>query len=466
MDTIMLCFNQAGIGGVETAAFNQTIQLIKKGYRVIILAKDGIYRKKFEEQGAIFEEFEYVIQNKYDLEKISYIANLLDKYDIGQVHIHQFDCLSSVFPACMIKGIPYVAYLHTGIKGVYNWFENSYPIYKILFEIYFKSAEKIIAITEMAKRENQEKYKIDDNKYLIIKNSINFEEINQEQNVIPKKVEKFLIISRLSEEKMTSIKNSIKLFKNYYNINNSIKLTIVGDGNCRNEVEKEVEEIKDVVQLLGQRNDVMELIAENDIVLGLDRCILETITMKKLAILSGYDDIKGVLTPDIIEKASDDNFSGRNLENHTVLEVIQQIENMDEETIKNIIEQNFQFAYNNLNVKNNYFAIDNVDGKKTYLNSTDLLMSIMSLQNEYAENIEYTDSVYKECKEAEKWFQNKIDYLEKELEIKEKAIVELDARLSENAKKINNLSTQLNKNFKDRAKDFAKNIIKKVNNKD
>ena len=54
MNTIMLCFNQAGIGGVETAAFNQTIQLIKKGYRVIILAKDGIYRKKFEDQGAIF----------------------------------------------------------------------------------------------------------------------------------------------------------------------------------------------------------------------------------------------------------------------------------------------------------------------------------------------------------------------------------------------------------------------------
>ena len=63
MKTIMLCLNQLGIGGVETAVLNQTIQLIKKEYKVIILAKDGIYRSKFEEQGAIFIETEFYLFN-------------------------------------------------------------------------------------------------------------------------------------------------------------------------------------------------------------------------------------------------------------------------------------------------------------------------------------------------------------------------------------------------------------------
>ena len=198
MKTIMLCFNQAGIGGVETAALNQTIQLIRIGYRVVIVAKDGIYRKKFEEQGAIFEEFEYVIQNEADFEKINHIELLLEKYEVEQVHIHQFDCINTAFPACIIKGIPYVAYVHTGVIGVYDWFEKCFPIYKTIFELYFKSAEKVISITEQAKQESQERYKIDDDKCLIIKNSINFEEINERKNLIPTKVEKFLIISRLS----------------------------------------------------------------------------------------------------------------------------------------------------------------------------------------------------------------------------------------------------------------------------
>ena len=165
---------------------------------------------------------------------------------------------------------------------------------------------------------------------------------------------------------MISIKNSILIFKDYYSRNNSAKLTIVGDGNFKNELEKEVEEIKDSVQFLGQRNDVMEIISNHDIVLGLDRCILETISMKKIPLISGYDDVKGIITPAIIEKASDNNFSGRNLENHTISEVIQQIESLDEEKIKNIAEQNYKFAYDNLNVVNNFFVIDNVKEKKAF----------------------------------------------------------------------------------------------------
>ena len=448
MKTIMLCFNQAGIGGVETATLNQTIQLTRKGYRVVIVAKDGIYRKKFEEQGAIFEEFEYVIQNESDLEKINHIVMLLEKYEVEQVHIHQFDCINTAFPACIIKGIPYIAYVHTGVTGVYDWLEKCFPIYKTIFELYFKSAEKVIPITEQAKQENQEKYKVNDDKYLIIKNSINFEEINEKQNLIPTKVEKFLIVSRLAEEKIISIKNSILIFKDYYSRNNSAKLTIVGDGNYKEEIEKEVEDIKEAVQLLGQRNDVMEIISNHDIVLGLDRCILETISMKKIPLISGYDHMKGIITPDIIEKASDNNFSGRNLDNHTISEVIQQIESLDEEKIKNIVEQNYKFAYDNLNVVNNFFVMDNVEEKRIYLNPKDAIMAIMQLQNLYADNIEYTNYVYRECKKAQKWLDDKVEYLESELKLRQE--------------EIDNLNKQLNKGFKDKIKDLARKIINRL----
>ena len=448
MKTIMLCFNQAGIGGVETAALNQTIQLTRKGYRVVIVAKNEIYRKKFEEYGAIFEEFEYIIQNEADFGKINHIVMLLEKYDVEQVHIHQFDCITTAFPACIIKGIPYVAYVHTGVLGVYDWFEECYPVYKTIFDLYFKSAAKVIPITEEAKKENQEKYNVDNDKYLIIKNSINFEDINEKQNLIPTKVEKFLIISRLAKEKMISIKNSISIFKEYYNRNNFARLTIVGDGEYKEEIEKEIEDIKEAVELLGQRNDIMEIVPKHDIVLGLDRCILETISMKRIPLLSGYDDIKGIITPDLIEKASDNNFSGRNLENHTISEVVQQIENLDKEKIKNILEQNYKFAYDNLNIVNNFFVMENIEENKIYLNPKDAIMAIVQLQNLYSSNIEYTNHVYRESKKAQEWYQEQIEHLEKELKIREE--------------KINELNMKLGRKFKNKIKSLVKKIINKI----
>ena len=47
--------------------------------------------------------------------------------------------------------------------------------------------------------------------------------------------------------------------------------------------------------MLGARNDIAHIISQNDIVVSLDRCILEAITMKKLAIISGYDSMKELI---------------------------------------------------------------------------------------------------------------------------------------------------------------------------
>ena len=130
MKTIMLCLNKLDIGGIETAVLNQTINLIKIGYRVIILAADGIYRKKFEEEGAIFIEMNYSIKDTNICEKVQKIEKIIEEYQIEQVHIHQYDCINVVFFACMFKDIPYVAYLHNSIKGVLEWFEQVNCSYK------------------------------------------------------------------------------------------------------------------------------------------------------------------------------------------------------------------------------------------------------------------------------------------------------------------------------------------------
>lgn len=441
----MLCLNKLGIGGVETAVLNQLIELSKREFRVIVLADDGIYSSEFKKYGAIIENIIFSVENKYDTKKIEQVISIIEKYNVEQVHIHQFDCISAVFPACIIKNVPYVAYTHTGITGVYDWFENSYVCYKEMFKLYFKCAKKIISITEQAKQENQNKYKIEDEKYIIMRNSINFDNELLQETYIPNKTERFLITSRFSSEKMISIKNSILIFKKYYEQDKNAKLTIVGDGECRQTLEKEVEDIKQAVEFLGERNDVMKIIARNDVVLALDRCILETIIMKKIAIISGYDGIRGVVSPEIIEVASGSNFSGRNLKLKTAEEVIEELKKMSDERIREIVEKNYDYAYKNLNSSKNVYIIEDTENISSGLKTYDAMKEIIKLQNLYANHIEYTDNLYAECKKTQSWLEDKINNMEsqKQEEI-DNLKNELSKLIEQKQKEIDDLKNELN----------------------
>ena len=71
---------------------------------------------------------------------------------------------------------------------------------------------------------------------------------------------------------------------------------------------------KKSVIMLGQINNVAEIMAENDMVIGMGRCILEAVAMKKIALISSYNGIKCILTPDIIEKVANTNFAAIDFE--------------------------------------------------------------------------------------------------------------------------------------------------------
>ena len=293
----------------------------------------------------------------YNIEKAEKIKKVIEEQNIGQVHIHQFDCISCAFPACMETKTPYIAFVHTGIPGTYDWFEECYKTYNAIFEIYFNMAEKIIGITKSAIEENKNRYNIkDDNKYMVMNNSIKFNEKMLNNKNIPTKVEKFILVSRLAEEKRNSIKNGISIFKKFNEINPNASLAIVGDGALEKEVLEDISDIKNS-KYLGARNDIINLISEYDVVIGLDRCILEAVSTKRLAIISGYENIAGIVNKENIELASSENFSGRKVESKTIDEVVSDLCNLTTEDIKNIVTNNFDFAYEKLNCKKNVYAL-------------------------------------------------------------------------------------------------------------
>lgn len=451
MKTIMLCLNKLDIGGIETAVLNQTINLIKKEYRVIILAADGIYRKKFENEGAIFVEMGYSIKDTNICKKVEKVEKIIDEYQVEQVHIHQFDCINILFFVCMFKNIPYVAYLHNNVKDILGWFEQVNYSYKELLKLYFEYAYKIVAIQEKAKIMNQKKFNFPDDKYLIIKNAINFDKFRVENNYIPEKIEKVLVISRFAFEKEKSILNAIDLFKDYYRINKEARLTIVGDGEIKEKIENEITDIKDVTTMLGARNDIAEIVSQNDIVISLDRCILEAIAMKKIAIVSGYEEMKEIITDKNIEKASDNNFNGDNLETKQNDELIKILKNLNSNRIKEIVEKNYNYAYENLNSNKNFYIIEEPEKRNLNEDTIEILKDFMNIIEDASKNILYTEKIYNDCQDTKKWFEGQLEI--KDIEIQ---------NLSDEIKKIKTDNININKELTNIYNSKSYKLCKKI----
>lgn len=409
MKNIMICLEKMDIGGIETSVLNQALEYKRRGIKPIIVASKGIYVDILKENNIDFEEIEFPLGNNINMEKTKKIIEIIEKYNIEQVIINQLPCILSVLPACIIKNIPYVAYVHTASQmirndenNVYDWFEKTYPIFKELLKIYFQSAYKIIAISKVAENYVANRYGIEKDKFKIIRNSINlnlYECINRKNQK-----NNWILISRLSKEKLKAVKNGIDIFDEYDNENK--KLTIVGDGNQKEELEEyaRVKESKDNITFVGARNDVKDLIDKNDIVLGVDRVILEALAMKKIAIVIGYNEPKEIITKDNIEIASNEGFCGESLKSTNIedLSKIIKEENID-------VEENYKYIKENLNIEKNIYLEESklCNYELTYGHMWQLIeklqMEKMKLEeDEISENTEEKNKIKKELIEKEK----------------------------------------------------------------
>lgn len=262
----------------------------------------------------------------------------------------------SICVTCLYyKKIPYVAYVHTSFQSIkqdenniYDWYERTYPFFKDILKIYFENASKIVAISSLAANYVKERYNIKEDKFEVLKNSINLNEYKSNNDEIKK--EKWVLISRLSNDKLQSVKNGIDLFDIYNNPNKT--LTIVGSGEKKEELEEYAKGKinKDKIKFVGASNNVKDIIDANDIVLGLDRVMLEAVAMKKIAVLIGYDNPKQVITTKNIELEANEGFCGESLESTDIETLAKVIEN---ENIN--VEDNYEFVKENLNIEKNIY---------------------------------------------------------------------------------------------------------------
>ena len=361
---IMIALEQLGVGGIETFALNQVKALNKKGIEVYVIAKKGIYYEEFKKNGAKIIDYKFEDSIYYNKKKIKEMCKILKDNKIDEVHINQFPLMNVLMPACILTNTPYVAYLHMAagiindpVHNAYDYFERQFITYNKFFKMFFNKATKIVAITEAIKKHTAERYNIDKRKIIVRPNAIDTKAFSTTKKVT--QIKKVLLISRISIEKKNVIINGIKLYQALREKDSEITLTIAGDGNLKYEIEEFVKTRKiPGVTIVGNISNVKEVMEEHDLVIAVDRCILEALSLGRLAVISGYDEMKNLVTKRNIDSCISENFCGINQQNRVIEKVANELMKLDKKKIETITQENLNIIRKKLDIYQNVFFLD------------------------------------------------------------------------------------------------------------
>ena len=142
-------------------------------------------------------------------------------------------------------------------------------------------------------------FKLPKEKYIILNNSLDFSKYPDKKiEKLNMNFDKLLWFGRVSEQKRNSIEIGIEFYEYIKKYNKSAKLTIVGDGELLEEFKEKYKEKK--IDFIGAVSDMTPYIEDSDILLGVDRCMLEAVASKKPAVICGYRKNITLVTPSII----------------------------------------------------------------------------------------------------------------------------------------------------------------------
>ena len=392
MKNILICLEKLDIGGVETFTIAQVKEYAKRGIKCYVLSQGGILERKLKDlKNVELINFTFKIDNKINDDEITLIEKIIKTKKIDSICIHQYPCIPYLLPLIFKYNIPYMAYIHSTVEGTFEWYMKTYPMYHVLFPMYFKNASQIVAVTEKTKKENSKLFNIDLSKYKVINNSLDFSEYEDLKiNNNLKKINKFMYFGRLAVEKEKSIIAAIDFFKDYKEIiNENATLKIVGDGALLESLKEEYE--CEYIKFTGAVADTIKELNKTNAVIGVDRCILEGIAAKRIAIISSYSGNISLVTPKIMEKEIEENFSGKSLDDNK-----EELTKYSKEELKEIIKTNYKMIENKLSISNSIITeledkdmkIDPVELFKTFSKEQDIVNKLMENNyNLYQENI-------------------------------------------------------------------------------
>jgi len=443
MKGILLILENFECGGVETYVLTLA-KKISKMHPVVIVSGGGKMCEELKDYNIEHYKINFFDLREENIKKnIKTIINIIREKNIGIVNINPFFTYYPSIYAASYCGIPYVLTIHDAIgKKSWEYISEEYTLF--LENVAYKYAQNIIFVSEESKDKYLNDFFIENNNLSVISNGIDLDEFSLNNNLSVDFMNKFLIVSRLDESKKKSILNGIELFIKYADNNKSkmCSLEIAGTGNAFSEIEEYIKSFKSYdIKMLGNISKISTVIKKSDVIIGMGRVALESMACGKITVLSGYQHIKGVVLPSKIDLIGKANFSGRNIKDLSIDEVVSYLTGLTESRKETIIFQNYQIIKEKFDAKVNTKKILDVFNKAineekniNYINPK--ITQFLELKYYYDKlkiNLNYCNDLIRK-QEAD------INQLKKENEI----VCNNNNLLNENIKEINSYNKQLN----------------------
>ena len=202
------------------------------------------------------------------------VIKYIRKNNIGIIISHlrnanQLACAISYF-----SGVPFLPVVHSTMefKDQRNKFDPRRNLVDITNSLTFKSAKRIIAISEEVKQIVKDNFKLKNERVVVVNNGIVVDqEFLKKLNERKEQITYEGNINLLYVGRLVNLKNINIIIKSVYELKlkglKGISFTIVGDGEERESLEDLAEnlDLKRNINFLGNRNDVLSIMKKSDI---------------------------------------------------------------------------------------------------------------------------------------------------------------------------------------------------------
>lgn len=319
---ILICTDIFRNGGLETHILTFSKYLYDNGFK-LFLSTDGLSKKYLKGYKILFKDILY-LQDIYDLDLSDFvkasnkIADFITKENIDAVICHPFGTFVYAVNASIKTNRPYFLVFHgpTSVNPSYaSHFQKYYDLW--FKQILLPKASHSFFVSYEVGDLLKEKSNFSNKKMSLLLNPVS---VFSTPKILKNQQQYIFFASRIDKDKYDSIISSVMFFTNKILPSfPDLKLYIAGDGSMLDELKNFIlkENLSKKVKLVGFLSypDMMSMITNSKLVMGMGRVCLESILLRKRVILAGYDGLKGLVGMSNIEAIGKSNFSGRGIEN-------------------------------------------------------------------------------------------------------------------------------------------------------
>lgn len=284
--TILHVYHAAGVGGVASYLCHLTAQLIQRGHRLVYAGPGGPLTAKLERAGV---KCRFVaIKDWRLLQTRRELAAIIRQESVELVCAHDYSAGAAACLATRCAGVPYLLTVHC-IRPFWQRF------------VTFYWSDPVLTVSAGLRDHLVRTQKLPAERVLETVNGIDADYFSS-RHAMPTDCPVILHVSRLSVTKCPVALALVVASTRLSATVPGLKMMIVGGGECESKVRRVAERAnrrlgRAVVEVLGPRDDVKELLQTADVVVGTGLFALEAMACQRAVVAAGKCGFIGPVTP-------------------------------------------------------------------------------------------------------------------------------------------------------------------------